>query len=59
MVWAILVDIMAGLMIFWGLSGIIMWWQMKPLRQAGFVSVIAGAGLAIALGYAMLRMLYY
>tara|TARA_Y100000589_G_scaffold160764_4_gene152859 strand:+ start:434 stop:1249 length:816 start_codon:yes stop_codon:yes gene_type:complete len=57
--WAIIVDIMAGLMIFWGLSGIIMWWQMKPTRGMGFISVVAGLILSLALGYTMYLLIYY
>ncbi len=34
-VWAFLTDIMALLMIFWGVSGLIMWWQIKRTRLIG------------------------
>tara|TARA_Y100000589_G_scaffold294654_1_gene300497 strand:- start:1892 stop:2071 length:180 start_codon:yes stop_codon:yes gene_type:complete len=59
MAWAVIVDVMGALMIFWGLSGIFMWWQMKPTRRLGMISVIAGLALSIALGYGMLQLIYY
>ena len=59
MVWAILVDLMAALMIFWGLSGLFMWWQMRPTRRSGILAVIAGLIVSSVLGYGMLQSLYY
>ncbi|MEM1186774.1 MAG: PepSY domain-containing protein [Planctomycetota bacterium] len=58
-IWAVIVDVMAGLMIFWALSGLMMWWQMKPTRTAGAVVVAGGLAVAGVLGYAMLQLLYY
>ena len=57
--WAIIVDITAGLMIFWALSGVVMWWQIRPTRRSGFLTMIIGLGLAGLLGYGMLNLLYY
>lgn len=57
--WAIFVDLTAALMIFWVLSGFIMWWQMKPTRRAGAVATAAGIGVSLIVGLAMLRMLFY
>lgn len=39
-----------GAEVFWGLSGIIMWWQMKPLRNNGMLTMILGILLAGMLG---------
>lgn len=58
-IWAVLVDITAAVMIFWAFSGLFMWWQMKPTRQAGVLTVVGGAALAACLGYAMLRLIYF
>ena len=33
--WALLVDGMVLSMVFWGLSGMIMWWQIKRTRLLG------------------------
>ncbi len=57
--WAIIVDVTGFLMIFWGLSGIIMWWQMKPLRNNGMLTMIMGIVLAGILGYGMFNLIYY
>ena len=59
MFWAIIVDLMAALMVFWGLSGLFMWWQMRPTRRIGIFAVTAGLILSSALGYGMLQSLYY
>lgn len=42
--WAIIVDVMAFIMVFWGVSGLIMWWQIKATRKPGAV-VLAVSGL--------------
>ena len=41
--WAAVVDIMAVAMVFWGFSGLFMWWQMKSLRRLG--SIVLAASL--------------
>lgn len=54
--WAIIVDVMAFVMVFWGMSGIIMWWQIKRTRPWGTVALIVSIILAtsIAIGMSML-----
>lgn len=47
--WAIIVDTMAAVMIFWGLSGILMWWQIKRLRFWGGVTIASSVILASCL----------
>jgi hypothetical protein len=56
---AIIVDATGALMIFWGLSGIIMWYQIKPLRNNGMLTMILGILLAGILGYGMFNLIYY
>ena len=51
--WAIVVDIMAFVMVFWGVSGIVMWWQIKATRPTGSVAMAISLISAIALGWAM------
>lgn len=58
-VWAVAVDVTAGLMIFWAVSGVAMWWQMRPTRKAGALAGIAGLLGAGILGYAMFLIFYY
>lgn len=55
--WALLVDVMAGVMVFWGLSGVCMWWQVKATRWPGLVVLLLSASSAAALGVAMYRVL--
>lgn len=44
--WAIVVDVMAALMVFWGASGIVMWWQIKRLRLWGSLTIAVSLMLA-------------
>lgn len=46
-IWLIFGDMTALTMVFWGVSGLIMWWQLKPTRMVGlagllFMIVVAG-----------------
>jgi hypothetical protein len=51
--WAVIVDVMAAVMCFWGVSGLFMWWQIKATRRAGAVVLVLSAAAATALGFAM------
>lgn len=51
--WAVIVDAMAFVMVFWGLSGLIMWWQMKAQRKIGVVMVVLSIAGAIYLAMGM------
>jgi hypothetical protein len=51
--WAVVVDAMAGVMVFWGASGFFMWWQIKATRKAGAVVLVLSGVTAAALGAAM------
>ena len=48
--WALFADLLAATLIFWALSGLVMWWQLKKLRLYGSIT------LAIALALASLVM---
>ncbi|HBE67501.1 MAG TPA: hypothetical protein DDW52_05060 [Planctomycetaceae bacterium] len=56
--WAIIVDVMAAVMVFWGLSGIVMWWQIKSTRRWGSLAMAASLAMAVALGVGMFAMLH-
>lgn len=56
--WAIIVDVMAGVMIFWGISGIVMWWQIKSTRRWGTFAMAVSLVMAVVLGVAMFQMLH-
>jgi hypothetical protein len=43
--WAVSVDLVIAAMLFWVLSGLWMWWEMRVTRRWGFLAVIGGAGL--------------
>ncbi|MGB2715647.1 MAG: hypothetical protein WBC51_15815 [Vicinamibacterales bacterium] len=44
-VWAVTVDVAIVAMVFWVLSGLWMWWEMKLTRGAGAVALVGGAAL--------------
>ncbi len=51
--WAIAVDLMFVTMVFWALSGLLMWWQIRRTRVLGtvciVVSLVAAAWLAVGM----------
>lgn len=51
--WAIVVDLMGMTLVFWGMTGVLMWWQIKATRLLGIVAIFISAVAAIALGAAM------
>lgn len=44
--WVLLADGLALTMVFWGISGLIMWWQIKPTRVLGVLAVSVAAVVA-------------
>ncbi|MEM7785495.1 MAG: hypothetical protein AAF623_19265, partial [Planctomycetota bacterium] len=51
--WAISVDAMFLSMVFWGTSGIIMWWQIRKTRRIGIVVLAASLACTVWLGLGM------
>ncbi len=51
--WALIVDVSAAALSFWGLSGLVMWWQLKGTRRLGAAVLVLSAAAAAALGVAM------
>jgi hypothetical protein len=51
--WAVIVDAMAAIMVFWGLSGIFMWWQIKATRRVGAAVLLVSLVAAVWVGFAM------
>lgn len=51
--WAVVVDVMACVMCFWGLTGLLMWWQIKATRKLGAVVLALSAVASVALGMGM------
>jgi hypothetical protein len=46
-VWAVSVDLFIAAMVFWVLSGLWMWWEMKVTRRLGAAALAGGAGLFV------------
>jgi hypothetical protein len=46
--WAVVVDAMCVVMLFWAVSGVLMWWQIKAVRGWG-LAVLALSGLTATL----------
>jgi hypothetical protein len=44
-VWGFIVDLAIVGMVFWVLSGIWMWWEIKPARMTGAVIAVVGFGM--------------
>jgi hypothetical protein len=55
--WAVGVDATSALMVFWGASGILMWWQIKSMRRWGSFVLAASALAAAVLALGMHRAL--
>ncbi|VTR98388.1 PepSY domain-containing protein [Tuwongella immobilis] len=51
--WAIGVDAIAVVLCFWGVSGLLMWWQIKATRLPGLIVLAVSAITATSLGIAM------
>jgi hypothetical protein len=55
--WAIAVDATAIVMLFWSLSGLFMWWQIKATRRWGSLVLLVSVAAATWIGFAMHDML--
>jgi len=45
--WAVSVDLVIAAMLFWVLSGLWMWWEMKATRAVGASALLTGVGLFV------------
>lgn len=52
-VWAGFVDAMSLIMVFWGVSGVVMWWQIKKTHRAGTATLALSLALALWIGFEM------
>jgi hypothetical protein len=43
--WAVSVDLVIVALVFWSVSGLWMWWEMKATRRIGAIGVLAGVAL--------------
>jgi hypothetical protein len=44
--WALFADMLGVTMMFWAVSGLIMWWQLRATRLLGILSLLIALGLA-------------
>ena len=51
--WALAVDATAIIMVFWAITGIVMWWQIQSTRWLGLLVLLASAASATWVGIAM------
>lgn len=51
--WAVIVDAMAFVMLFWAASGLFMWWQLKATRKAGLIVLVLSTAAAAWVGIGM------
>ena len=51
--WAVAVDAMALVMVFWAVSGLFMWWQIKAVRGWGAVVLSVSAAVASLMAIGM------
>lgn len=51
--WAVAVDVMAFVMVFWAVSGLFMWWQIKAVRGWGAVVLAVSAAVATLMAVGM------
>ena len=52
-IWAVLVDVMSLIMVFWGVSGLVMWWQIKKTRRIGTIMMALSIAAAAWVGVEM------
>ena len=57
--WAVFVDLMSGVMLFWGVSGLLMWWQIKRTRSLGILLMIVSIVIACILAVGMWQVLSF
>jgi hypothetical protein len=55
MVWSLFVDVMAIAMVTWGLTGLVMWWQMKRTRLVGGFVILASIATALMMYLSMIQ----
>jgi hypothetical protein len=52
-IWAVVVDAMAIVLVFWGVSGLVMWLQLRSLRRTGALLLAISTGAAVAIAFGM------
>ena len=58
-VWSFFVDATGLMLIFWGVSGIIMWWQIKPTRVVGVIGISVALIIAFLVGTGTVNLVWF
>ena len=53
--WAVVVDAMGFAMIFWAISGVLMWWTIRKTRRSGLIALVVGCVAMIGLALSVWR----
>ena len=53
MVWTFAIDAMAIAMVVWGVSGLLMWWQIKRTRVTGTLVILSSVLTAVAMYFSL------
>lgn len=56
-IWAVAVDVMFVCMVGWGITGLLMWWQMKNVRRIGVVLLVLSVIVSVAVAIGMHSMM--
>ena len=57
--WSLFVDITGLMLVFWGISGLIMWWQIKPTRVAGILGITLALLVAFLIGTGTVNLTWF
>jgi len=52
-IWSLFVDGMAFAMVMWGITGLLMWWQLKSIRLIGAIVLLFSVITAVAVYFGM------
>lgn len=55
MLWSLFIDTMALAMVTWGVTGVLMWWQIKRTRIVGGVVILLSISTATAMYFSMMH----
>ncbi|QDT01863.1 hypothetical protein K227x_02320 [Rubripirellula lacrimiformis] len=53
--WSLFIDAMAIAMVTWGVTGLLMWWQIKRTRRVGGIVILLSATTAAVMYYSMMH----
>lgn len=57
--WALMIDVLCGTLVFWGLSGLLMTWQLRAVRRSSLPVMIVGVVFTAVLVWKVLSELLY